>query len=558
MGVCYGQSPVNTSYGSIIGKKHNIFSDVTEYLGIPFAKPPVGKLRFKVPVELDKPAWNGTFNASILANTCYYVNNNQFLVGYPGYDFWHPNYLNYSEDCLQLNMWVPKNSTGSVLVFLFGRGYQTGSPSLNVYDGSFLALKTGAIIVNLNYRLDVLGFAFMVNSSNLPGNVGLLDQQMGLKWIHENINYFGGNPKNVTLFGEDVGAFSGTAHLFSDGSHNYFSKLIVNSGSVLNTWFRESNKIANDNLLALARSLNCSGNDNETFICLQSQDAVKLITEASKIKHNDQSPLISPFIFVEEDDNFFKGNLSTKIFMNDMMKDIDVMIGITSDEGSYFMVQYFNDETFGCNFKKNKSYDSEDNVCPMTEEEFENVLKFVTIYDKNYVEDFLDLNDTYNGIDLKEPRYKALKFLSDYLFNCDISLFAYMIGLQAKGKKYFYEFQKKSKINHWPEWMGSMHSYELLYQFGYPFTHPESYSNDVLKEEQDFSMKMINIISNFIHTGVPSLKWEEFNETTIKTVILDDSYNDECPIKYSNPYSQGCYTIDSIKYRYQELNDWEI
>uniref|UniRef100_A0A0N4Z825 COesterase domain-containing protein n=1 Tax=Parastrongyloides trichosuri TaxID=131310 RepID=A0A0N4Z825_PARTI len=99
-------------------------------------------------------------------------------------------------------MWVPKGENKSVIVFLYGGSFATGSASIDIYNGSILALTQGVIVITLNYRVGPLGFAYFGEDTEAKGNAGLLDQQLGLKWIYENIRYFGGDNQSITIFGE--------------------------------------------------------------------------------------------------------------------------------------------------------------------------------------------------------------------------------------------------------------------------------------------------------------------------------------------------------------------
>uniref|UniRef100_A0A0N4Z8A7 COesterase domain-containing protein n=1 Tax=Parastrongyloides trichosuri TaxID=131310 RepID=A0A0N4Z8A7_PARTI len=188
---------------------------VEEYLGIPFAKPPLNETRFMPPQEIEEP--ENVVKAAYPAATCpQYL----FEKNITALDFWNlPN--NISEDCLQLNMWVPKNNDTKkpVLVNLCG----------------VLAAYSGAIVVNLNFRLGLLGFA-RLNGTNVTGNMGMLDQQMGLQWIKKNIQQFGGDPSKVTLMGEQTGASSAEAHLYAKNSSGLFRRIALTSGTLENTW----------------------------------------------------------------------------------------------------------------------------------------------------------------------------------------------------------------------------------------------------------------------------------------------------------------------------------
>uniref|UniRef100_A0A0N4ZAM9 Carboxylic ester hydrolase n=1 Tax=Parastrongyloides trichosuri TaxID=131310 RepID=A0A0N4ZAM9_PARTI len=362
---------INTSFTTIIGQRYtfNKTKKGVSYLGIPFAKPPIGDRRFRPPEELEQSDWNDTFYALTSARSCaadIYESN------FTGYSFWNPT-NEVSEDCLQLNMWVPSkkdkvnDKKHCVIVYIYGGAFFSGSASLDVYNGSILAVISRCIVVNLNYRLGVLGFAFLNDGKTISGNMGLLDQQMGMKWVYENIEYFGGNKSNITIFGESAGSVSVISHLYANESHQYFKRIIANSGTVQNVWGRASNNYAHNKTLRFAKKLNCVKNftsdknytkillwlgcvknftqnpDYEKILyCLQHNVTTKNITDIGGGIQNN-STRVFEFVFepIENDTVFFKGNLSEKIYKNELKRDVDIFIGKTSDEFTYFMPYYF-------------------------------------------------------------------------------------------------------------------------------------------------------------------------------------------------------------------------
>jgi carboxylesterase type B len=210
---------IRTESGQVSG----IGTDVAAYLGLPYAAPPVGPLRWKPP---QKPApWSGVKECTRFGNDP--LQGNRLEGRGPG----------YSEDCLYLNVWTPGGEKRPVMVWIYGGGFMVGSASYPMYDGAALA-KKGVIVVTINYRLGIFGFmahpALTAESPNrASGNYGFLDQVAALQWVRENISGFGGDPNNVTIFGESAGAVSVASHLVSPLSKGLFHKAILQSPATL-------------------------------------------------------------------------------------------------------------------------------------------------------------------------------------------------------------------------------------------------------------------------------------------------------------------------------------
>lgn len=205
-------------------------SGVQSFRGIPFAKPPIGDLRWKEPEPADD--WIGIRKADRFGNS---------PMQKPIYGDMKFRSPGTSEDCLYLNVWRPKQDTSGkfpVLVYFYGGGFNAGDGSENRYDGESFA-KEGVIVVTINYRLGIFGFfahpALTQESPNhASGNYGLLDQLAALKWVRQNIANFGGDPMQVTIGGESAGSMSVSAQMASPLSKGLFARAIGQSGSVLN------------------------------------------------------------------------------------------------------------------------------------------------------------------------------------------------------------------------------------------------------------------------------------------------------------------------------------
>jgi para-nitrobenzyl esterase len=227
---------VNVTGGKISGAPANT-EDITIFKGIPYAAPPVGDLRWKAPAAVIP--WEGVKACNAFSAICPQPDSSS--GGYEE-EFYADGWPEMDEDCLYLNVWTPaKVSTENlpVMVWLHGGGNAAGWSYEKEFDGEGIAGR-GVILVTANYRLGVLGFlAHPELSAEAPykssGNYGLLDQIAALRWVHDNIDAFGGNPDNVTLFGQSAGAIDISTLICSDMTRGLVHKAIFQSGGMMGT-----------------------------------------------------------------------------------------------------------------------------------------------------------------------------------------------------------------------------------------------------------------------------------------------------------------------------------
>lgn len=210
---CLGAQPLTISSGRITGKD---LDDVQAWLGIPYAAPPVGKLRWAPP---QPPAsWQDVRAMDHYGNICMQPKIMAMREPTP-----------MSEDCLTLNVWAPKESReAAVMVWIHGGAFIEGSGALEVYSGTKLAQK-GVVVVTINYRLGNFGF-FAHPDLHGETNFGLRDQIAALHWVQRNIAAFGGDPRNVTIFGESAGGQSVNYLMISPEARGLFEHAIAESG----------------------------------------------------------------------------------------------------------------------------------------------------------------------------------------------------------------------------------------------------------------------------------------------------------------------------------------
>ncbi|KAG6460769.1 hypothetical protein O3G_MSEX012194 [Manduca sexta] len=211
-------APVKVSNGLLRGVLAPDGSHIA-YYGIPYATTD-SRNRFQGPKP--EPKWDGIFDAYNENIRCSQRFGSNKVIG--------------REDCLTLNVYTPNNKNGPlpVMVFIHGGGFRDGSGSPYLYGPEYL-IKHGVILVTFNYRVEILGF-LCLGIKEAPGNVGLKDQVAAMRWIKKNIRVFGGDPDNITIFGESAGAAAVVYHLVSPMSKGLFNKAIMQSGSAMSPW----------------------------------------------------------------------------------------------------------------------------------------------------------------------------------------------------------------------------------------------------------------------------------------------------------------------------------
>ena len=309
---------VKCKNGTFVGRKTE---NIIMYRGIPFVgKQPVGELRWKAPVDVVPD--DGVYEAYYNAKSAF--GNAELETG---------SLYDLSEDCLYLNIWRAQPADAGaakkpVMVWIHGGAFEAGGTVDPMFDcHNFVKENPDVIVVTIAYRLGVLGFLHL---SHLPDgkeytdsqNLGLLDQKMALKWVHENIAGFGGDPDNVTIFGESAGAASCTLLPLLEGTHAYFSRVIAESGSINQTRSTEEGIECTDKLM---EALGC-----KTVADLLKVEGRKLL-EASSVIFLRQFP---------ERDGIHLPLDTFKAYETGAAKDIAFLVGCNKDEMDFFVYSF--------------------------------------------------------------------------------------------------------------------------------------------------------------------------------------------------------------------------
>jgi len=464
---------VRSYNGFFVGKPDE---GVVSYKGIPYAEPPVGSLRWHPPV----PARH-----SDIVREAYYFGKSAIQTQGPTQ---MASYYPQSEDCLTLNVWTAESDTldrmeRPVMVYIHGGSYGWGGTSDPMFEGHNLVKNNPDIVlVTINYRLGIFGF---LNLTNLKGgenyresaNLGMLDQIEALKWIRQNIAQFGGNPENVTIFGESAGGGSVALLNVMDRAKGLYRRAIAESGSVALSSSRKEAKVLTDMLVKE------TGIDNvEELMRLSTAQLVKI---NEKLAEHNRFPMRDGVLIpLDPYESYREGKADT----------VDFMTGTNSDEVCYWIGAMGGYTMFSIAM----------NVW------YENIMAELPE----------DQRTTYNKFTHTYPEGKTAglaEFFNDLMFRVPSTLTAVNHSASG-GKTYNYYWTKASALPH----RGACHTAELVYVFGN--LNETIYNGDNI--DPALSATVQRMWTNFARTGNPSTDeyiWPEYNSRSKSTIVLGDT-----------------------------------
>ncbi|KAF9448568.1 carotenoid ester lipase precursor [Macrolepiota fuliginosa MF-IS2] len=327
---------------------------VSQFLGIPFAQPPIGNLRYRLPQPIQP--YNGSHLATAFGPACPQQNTNLPLP--PGLPSQSINFLVNagigvifpdSEDCLNINVIRPATATSNsklpVVVWIYGGGWERGTTSFPLYDGSLIVsrsiiLGTPIIYVSMNYRLT--GFGFLASKEVKDagiGNLGLQDQRQALRWVQKYIGAFGGDPSKVTIWGESAGAISISLHMLANNGNTegLFRAAFMQSGSPLPVGDITNGQALYDTIVA---ETGCSGT-SDALDCLRSlpYDTLKAAIDKSPGIFDYQSLRL---VWSPRADGTFITDNPQKLIQQGVVASIPFVTGDCDDEGTLFSFSTLN------------------------------------------------------------------------------------------------------------------------------------------------------------------------------------------------------------------------
>ncbi|XP_074546531.1 bile salt-activated lipase-like [Halichoeres trimaculatus] len=500
LGVVYTEGGMVKGDSIYIG----LFRRMDVFRGIPFADIPG---RFEKPQR--HPGWDGVLKATEFRPRCMQVN--LIMTDTRG-----------SEDCLYLNIWVPHGSSVSrdlpVMVWIYGGGFLAGgSMGANfldnyLYDGQEIADRGNVIVVTFGYRVGTLGF-LSTGDSDLPGNYGLWDQQAAIAWVHRNIRSFGGDPDNVTIFGESAGGASVNFQTLTPHNKGLFKRAISQSGVALAPWAINENprRFAEE----IALKVNCPTDDSMAACLKMTEPQTLTLAGDLSLTSSPDNPLVNNLLLSPVVDGDFLPDEPSKLFHN--AAEIDYIAGVNDMDGHIFT-----------------AVDVPSINSHLVDTPIEDVKRLLASYTKEGGPDALsEAYSTYTYTWGSNPNKETIKTTivdigTDYIFLVPTQAALYLHAANATtGRTYSYVFSQPNRMGGigkpYPSWMGADHADDLQYVFGKPFTTPLGY----WPSHRDVSRYMINYWTNFAKTGDPNkgesvpATWPEFTSTGHKYLEIN-------------------------------------
>lgn len=489
-----GHPQVETQYGNLRGKTLSVKGTdrtVQGFYGVPFAKPPVGSLRFAAPEPTT--AWSSIREASDYAPMCLQdPQTMEKLLEAVKVKFTLPP---VSEDCLYLNIFTPtdrvKGEALPVMVFIHGGGLVIGGAMM--FEGSALSAYENVVVVSIQYRLGILGF-FSTGDDRAPGNYGFLDQVAALQWVQENIADFGGDPNSVTIFGESAGGVSVSALVVSPLAKGLFHKAIAESGvAILPGLVAKSTEeiVFVGNIVA-----NISGCSVDTLVdCLKAKSEEEIVSIGAYMKLMPVPATI---------DGVFFPKPVEQILADKEANSVPFMTGVTNQEFGWILPLTMNITGLQEGMERETM-----------KEVLENYPLLSSISSASSL-----LMDEYVGdeTDPAEVRNRFIDLAGDLVFVIP-ALKTAKYHRDSGHPTYFYEFQHRPSLfkDSKPDFVKADHGDELFFVMGGFFLKGDIlFSGDSTEEEKTLSKTVMKYWANFARTGNPNgpglVHWPQYDQ----------------------------------------------
>nr|XP_015820281.2 uncharacterized protein ces2b [Nothobranchius furzeri] len=474
---------VHTKLGSLRGEIVSVKGKETgvhAFLGVPFAKPPLGpSLRLTAPQPVEK--WEGVRDATKQPNMCIQdVQAVEYLLEKLG--GLSMDIPAASEDCLYLNIYTPANRAPDaklpVIVWIHGGGFTLGSASM--FDGSAMAAYQDVVVVLIQYRLGLLGF-FSTGDEQVSGNFGLLDQIQALRWVKEHIHNFGGDPNLVTISGESAGGMSVSLLLLSPLSDGLYHRAIAESGTAAMDVLLTSDPVPTMQMVAKASG--CSVESTEMI-----GDCVRNLNIDTILELVKDQRLRFP---INTDGHFLRKPVHELLHKHEVLT-VPFMTGVNNHEGGFILAEFFAPPNW---------------TDGMDREHIVNALSMFYPNPKDAIIKDLIVNEyAGSGKDRVRNRDAYTEMLGDFFFTVPAIKTA-TAHRDAGAAVYLYEYQHPPAFlqKNRPSFVKSDHGDEIITVFGLCFTtNHVKFTEACPEEEEELSRIMMKYWGNFARTGSPN------------------------------------------------------
>ncbi|MHA1727737.1 MAG: carboxylesterase/lipase family protein [Promethearchaeota archaeon] len=482
---------VKTKYGDVRGYKED---GMEVYKGIPYASPPIKERRFMKPSPPEP--WEGILKTvefgPIVPQKVYYFTQK-------------PHPPQSEADSLTLNIWTPScdNRKRPVMLWIHGGGFTNGNASRPSFNGIHLAKRGELVVVSINYRLGIMGNLYV---PRITSNAALLDQIASLKWVKENIEFFGGDPDSVTIFGNSAGGVSVCALMTMPGAKGLFQRAIAQSGALRENAFPV--EIGKKNFNKLCGFLDLDPADPaEALKSIQTVPVEKMLELQDKMREDLGS-------FAPMADGTILPKNPLGIIRNGYAKDIDLLIGTNWNESSFFIP-----------FRIGMAFASDDKI-KQEEATYEKASNFIsTALKRGSMEEdkILKFIDVYKN-NRKNPGDMVDGFFTDFMFRIPSIKTAEAHSLNNENNNVFmYLFDYPSPLKNGD--LGAIHTIENIFVFDTFGEFPlEIYPSTRTEEIEIISHKMMDSWISFARTGNPNCEvlpeWKPYDLKHRTTMII--------------------------------------
>ncbi|KAL7299946.1 hypothetical protein TKK_0007265 [Trichogramma kaykai] len=514
--------------GTLVGREVFISRTqrVVQFLGIPYAQPPIRQLRFAPPMTDPLPSWNGMRNASMFGPSCPQVTSRRklhdrlFMRLLPS-DMPDPG---LSEDCLFLNIYVPDGNRPAegwpVMVWFHGGDFNGGTPA--IWDASIFVTKQKVLVVTVAYRLNILGF-FTSTDAESPGNYGMLDQVAALDWIGRNIESFDGSPNNIIIYGHSAGAISVGLHMMSPLSRGKFHKAIAMSGDAIN-----SVRTAQDEMSVVdqvADKFGCYRKTADLMECLRNVDVDILVRESAFIE--TWGPIVDAETSNSTEGPFLPRHPRTELNDAEDLYAVPFIAGFTNNEQALAFIESIGSSNVDGRLPPSQFETmirdesaaavvapDENSTCELRPELVsEAVLFFYKPHPFN--RDQKILRDRYLDLQTEKNYAAGLTLLAAKVANHPSKVPAYVY-------RFDYRARTQAVTRDVPEWAGVPHMFELPFVFGLPYSVSTTIQwNNADKKMADVVMAMFSTFARTSNPSIPTVKWEAFSDRMPGILLIE-------------------------------------